>query len=443
MQSYRDELKNRPRLQGPTIAILIVVLALCAVPAERRAHALARVTPDRAATTGTPQRIIAVADVHGAYQEFVGILEQVRLIDANHHWVGGQTIFVQVGDVADRGAETRKALDLLMDLEREAPAQGGKVIPLLGNHEVMQMMGDLRYTTPADFQSFSTDQSEKVRDAAYREYRKFIAATRQVHDVPDDEEAHQRWLARHPLGFFEERDAYAPDGTYGRWLRTHDAVALVGDTLFLHAGLDPELHFGSLKDLNGRIHSEIADFAELARTLAEEEIIWRYMTLDEAFNQVKLNYDALQGGSTGAPADTEGIHRILALRQMLAVPNTLLMSNQSPIWYRGLALEPEQKNEAGLTKLLGRLNAHSIVVGHTVLPKFTITARFDHRVFLIDTGMLKSYYGGRASALEIKGGRFTAFYADDPNPHVLAGESGAASYRERVETASYGALVSH
>lgn len=442
MQSHGDELRKRSRLQGLTAAIFIAVMTLCDVPAERWTRAFSLVTPEGAAATGAPQRIVAVADVHGAYQEFVGILQRVGLIDANHQWVGGQTIFVQVGDVADRGAETRKAFDLLMELEREAPAQGGKVIPLLGNHEVMQMMGDLRYTTPADFQSFSTDQSEKVRDAAYREYRKFIAATRQVHDVPDDEEAHQRWLARHPLGFFEERDAYAPDGAYGRWLRTHEPVAQVSDTLFVHAGLDPELHFGSLKDLNGRIHSEIADFDELARTLAQEKTIWRYMTLDEVLDQVKLNYNALQAGLTGAPADAQGIHRILALRQMLSVPNTLLMSNQSPIWYRGLALEPEEKNEAGLNKLLGRLHAHSMIVGHTVLPRFNITSRFDHRVFLIDTGMLKSYYGGRASALEIKDGRFTAYYSDDPNPHVLTGESGAASYREPVETTNRGTPVS-
>ena len=434
MQSRGDEHRQRSRLQGLSGLICIAVLALCAAPAERRTRTFSRVTPEGTAATGVPQRIVAVADVHGAYQEFVGILQRVGLIDANHHWAGGQTIFVQVGDVADRGAETRKAFDLLMDLEREAPGQGGKVIPVLGNHEVMQMMGDLRYTTPADFQSFSTDQSEQVRESAYREYRKFIAATRQVHDVPDDEEAHQRWLARHPLGFFEERDAYAPDGVYGRWLRTRDAMAQVGDTVFVHAGLDPGLQFGSLKDLNSRIHSEIADFDELARTLAQEKIIWHYMTLDEVLNQVKLNYDALQAGSTRAPDDAQGVQRILALRQMLAVPNMLLMSTQSPLWYRGLTLEPEERNEAGLNKMLARLGAHSMVLGHTVLPRFTITARFDHRVFLIDTGMLKSYYGGRASALEIKDGRFAAYYSDDPNPHVLKEESGTASYHESVET---------
>ena len=312
-----------------------------------------------------------------------------------------------------------------MELEREAPVQGGKVIPLLGNHEVMQMMGDLRYTTPADFLSFATGQSENVRDLAYRDYRKFIAASRGIHDVPDDEDAHQRWLARHPLGFFEERDAYAPDGVYGRWLRTHDAVAQLGDTLLLHAGLDPGLHFRSVDELNGKIHTEITDFDKLWQALVQQKTIWRYMTLDDAFNQVKLSYEAAQSRSPGAPLDVE------YMRRMLDLPNGLLMSNHSPVWYRGLALEPEERNEKGLNKMLDRLDAHYIVLGHTVLPGFTITARFNHRVFLIDTGMLKSYYGGRASALEICDGKFTAYYAEDPNPHVLVGETAIAAAAEK------------
>ncbi|HLW78403.1 MAG TPA: metallophosphoesterase, partial [Terriglobia bacterium] len=391
-------------------------LMFVAGPMLMTARKAAEATPARTATPDAPQRIVAIADVHGAYQEFSGILQRMGLIDAGHKWAGGATIFVQCGDIPDRGAETRKALDLLMELEREAPAQGGKVIPLLGNHEVMQMMGDLRYTTPADFQSFATDQSAKVRDAAYQDYRKFIAVTRSIHDVPDDEDAHQKWLARHPLGFFEERDAYAPDGVYGRWLRTHDAVAQVGETLFLHGGLDPGLRFRSVDDLNGKIRSEIAGFGKLWQTLAEQQVIWRYMTLEDALGQARLTANVIQSGVA-----------VENIRRMLDLPNGLLMSDHSPLWYRGLALEPEDRNEKGLDKMLSRLDAGHIVLGHTVLPGFTVTARFDHRVFLIDTGMLKSYYGGRASALEIKDGKITAYYADDPSPHVLVGETAATA----------------
>jgi len=415
-------MKNRSRFrQGRSATIFMMALMLVAGPVLLIGRRVSVAPPAIATETGSSQRLVAIADVHGAYEEFLGILQRMGLIDAGHKWAGGATIFVQVGDVPDRGPETRKALDLLMELEREAPAQGGKVIPLLGNHEVMQMMGDSRYTTPADFQSFATEQSERVRDDAYQDYRKFIAQNQRVREVPDDETAHQQWLARHPLGFFEERDAYAPDGVYGRWLRTHDAVAQLGDVLFMHAGLDPELHFRSIEDLNRKIRSEITDFDKLWQALAQEKIIWRYMTLEEAFNQAKLRYEAAQSGLPGAPTDAEQMRRLIEL------PSGLLMSNHSPLWYRGLALEPEERNEKGLNKMLDRLGAHYTVVGHTVLAGHTITVRFAGRVFLIDTGMLRSYYGGRASALEIQAGKFTAYYADDPNPHVLVGENRPAT----------------
>ena len=90
-------------------------------------------------------RVVAVGDSHGAYPEFVTILQRVGLIDGNRQWIGGSSVLVQTGDVIDRGKQSRECLDLLMDLERQAPKQNGRVIPLLGNHEVMNIMGDLRY----------------------------------------------------------------------------------------------------------------------------------------------------------------------------------------------------------------------------------------------------------------------------------------------------------
>jgi hypothetical protein len=53
------------------------------------------------------------------------------------------------------------------------------------------------------------------------------------------------------------------------------------------------------------------------------------------------------------------------------------------------------------------------VVGHTMTSGFRVVARFSSRVFLIDTGMLSSYYqGGRASALEIRNGNYSVVTQD-------------------------------
>ena len=71
-------------------------------------------------------RIVAVGDVHGAYDRFVEILTAAGVIDKRLRWTGGKTHLVQLGDVVDRGPDSRKAIDLLKKLERDAD---NKVLP--------------------------------------------------------------------------------------------------------------------------------------------------------------------------------------------------------------------------------------------------------------------------------------------------------------------------
>jgi hypothetical protein len=84
------------------------------------------------------------------------------------------------------------------------------------------------------------------------------------------------------------------------------------------------------------------------------------------------------------------------------------------LWFRGYDQWPDDEGTAQLGKVLEAYDAAHIAVGHTVQKGGRIRPRFDGKVFLIDTGMLSSYYpGGRASALEICGDKkFTAVYMD-------------------------------
>ena len=61
---------------------------------------------------------------------------------------------VQIGDVLDRGDEELEVLALLRALKREAAAQGGRVITLLGNHEVMNAAGITAYVSPRSAAKF-------------------------------------------------------------------------------------------------------------------------------------------------------------------------------------------------------------------------------------------------------------------------------------------------
>jgi hypothetical protein len=90
-------------------------------------------------------RVVAFADVHGAYTELLTLLRATEILDARDHWAAGHTHVVNLGDLLDRGADSRKVMDLLMRLQGEAQATGGQPHVLLGNHEVMNILGDLRY----------------------------------------------------------------------------------------------------------------------------------------------------------------------------------------------------------------------------------------------------------------------------------------------------------
>ena len=168
-------------------------------------------------------RVVAVGDVHGAYDRFVGILQTAGLVDARLRWTGGSAHLVQLGDVVDRGPDSARVLDLLQRLQKEAPRQGGAVHPLLGNHEVMRMLGDLRYVSAGEYNAFVTLKSEALR-------QKFVRS---------GEAGPGQSLETIPLGFVELRLAFGRGGVYGAWLRTLQAVVDIDGVLFLHGGISP------------------------------------------------------------------------------------------------------------------------------------------------------------------------------------------------------------
>lgn len=375
-----------------------------------------------------PARVVVVPDVHGAYTELVALLQRTRLVGANLQWTGGSATLVQLGDVIDRGARSRDCLDLLMSLERQAPKAGGKVIPLLGNHEVMNVMGDLRYVTPEIYRTFATEGSEKRRERAFGDYVKFLAA----HDgrsrpamPPADDATRKTWMDQHPPGFVEYRDGFGPTGKYGRWIRAHHAIVRIDDGLFVHGGLNPTLDFGSARELDDRVSAELAAFDSIWRTLADSRVVWQYMTLAEGVRSAQEELKWLQaGGETLSPAGDRAALRLLDYRRWMAA------SPDGPLWYRGLAEGPEEGLIDALKAMLERLQARYVAVGHTVVSKTEVTVRFGNRVFLLDTGMLEEAYGGRATALEIRNGHFTEYHADGSSrilPTPPARESSATS----------------
>ena len=171
-----------------------------------------------------PKRIVVLGDLHGDWNATIMSLIKAKLIDSNNHlkWIGEETILVQLGDQVDRcrldkgpchmegatkndEASDIKILKYFTDLHNQAIKDGGAVYSILGNHEVMNVDGDLRYKSRANLMEFSKDGT--VED-----------------------------------GIKRTKEAFKPGNKIANFLACTRRTALViGKNLFIHAGIVPEI----------------------------------------------------------------------------------------------------------------------------------------------------------------------------------------------------------
>jgi len=330
-------------------------------------------------------RIVAVADVHGAYEEFVSILRETAVIDDALHWRGGETHLVSLGDLVDRGPDSRKVLDLVMRLELEARNAGGAVHVVLGNHEVMNIVGDLRYVPGAEYASFAGKEDAEQRELVWQHIRE---------QEPDAVRA--EFDSQVPQGYFAQRAAFAPTGKYGAWLLAHPFLIVINDTAFVHGGLPPLIAKLGLDASNQRLHTELTDYLQTWSADQEELKLARPIEFDDRLAAVAAH----------------GIEQqVKKLREMQEAD---LFTPNSPNWYRGQALCYPYTEAENLDAALAALGVSRVVVGHTPTPTRTVVSRFNGQVVLLDTGMLQSYFKGRPSAFVFEGGEWRVAYADRP-----------------------------
>lgn len=224
-----------------------------------------------------PERLLAISDMEGEYSRLRAFLKNHGVINAAGAWTFGKGHVVCVGDVVDRGTQVTEVLWLLHRLDREARKAGGRLHFIIGNHEVMMMGGDVRYTAPK-----------------YAAVAKRIGVT-----IPG---------------------LLGADTEIGRWLRQQNTVERIGDLVFVHAGLSPEL-------------------------------------VDHRFDFVRVN-DAIRAGlGRSVPSLPLGLR-------------ALMWSRRGPLWYRGyfpmFALEfGPTPTKAQMTAMMRHLDAAMIIVGHT------------------------------------------------------------------------------
>ncbi len=363
-----------------------------------------------------PARVVAIGDIHGEFDGLVSILQETRLIDDQLRWIGENTTLVQTGDFLDRGPGVREVVELLMNLERQATEQGGRMIVLMGNHESMNLLRNYQDVTPEIFASFATDDSEERRRKEYKvwvNWMKRLMHSRGQSIQRFNAEVKRRWIEEHPLGFFEYQDVMGPDGAYGAWISRLQVGVRIGDTLFMHAGISPEFAQYTLESINRMHWAEIESFLLNRAALVEEGIIHSAATLQELF--WTTHPENRSGWSKRRKALLEKEFENLKRMQRL------LLDRASPLWFRGYS-PPRPDGSFGLSdeeleplveKLTEVHGTKHFVAAHSTYSGGVIGQRLGGRVFLIDTGMLESYHHGRPSALEIQGGLFTAVYVNE------------------------------
>lgn len=350
-------------------------------------------------------RIVAIGDVHGAGDAFVSILQRAGLIDASRKWIGGNTIFVQTGDLLDRGQDVRAILDLLMALEPEASAAGGRLQSLLGNHEIMNLLGETRDVAPEVFQKFADAQSDARREQAFQSVAKLSG------DKPLDK---GEWLAAHPPGYLEYRDALSPSGVYGKWLRSKPMLAQIGGTVFMHGGINPEFTTDSLDNINKRVRREVNEFDEGFRWLQQHNLALPFYTLKEIVQTAHEELTRLEVKRKSGSLSDDDVTEAKALLPVLNIDSSALLNENGPLWFRGYSTWTDADGTGKMTALLKKYKVKRFVTAHTPQPSGHITTRFGNTLFLIDTGMLdgKFYPNGRPSALEITGDEVKQIYVE-------------------------------
>lgn len=340
------------------------------------------------------RRVVVFADVHGAYQELLSVLRETAVIDESLHWRGGATHLVSLGDLLDRGPDSREVLDLLMRLELEAREAGGAVHVLLGNHEVMNIVGDLRYVSGPEYAAFAGSDDATLREEAWqRVLQQDPVALRADFD------------SLFPAGYFAHRRAFSATGRYGAWLLTRPFLLTINDTAFVHAGLPEMVARLGLDDTNKMLHAELAGYLQTWAAIETELNFARPIGFLERPESV---------ASKGAEQHS---------KTLLVMQDAEVFTPRGPTWFRGQALCYPYAEAGNLDAALAKLGVSRVVAGHTVSPNGRALRRFDGRVILLDTGMLRSVYAGSPAALVFEDGQWSVVYADRPGqrlqPEVL------------------------
>lgn len=174
-------------------------------------------------------KIITIGDLHGDFLVFLNLLTMCNLINDKLKWIGGSTYLIQMGDTLDGKRPDIKIeksfleesgeieiIRFILDLDLQAKKYGGRVISLLGNHEL--------------YPYYFKNDKQFIRDYVKR---KDIEQFRKIYNV--------------------DRVKFLQPGSQGASIlgKTRPLILQLGEFIFIHGSITDKLIQNSLK--NGKV----------------------------------------------------------------------------------------------------------------------------------------------------------------------------------------------
>ena len=188
------------------------------------------------------RRLVAMGDLHGDLRVTLIALRLAKVIPQNIFpynvneisWCGGDTWVIQLGDQIDRcrpdnwkknciedlddvvedEGNNMIIIQIFQKLDVMAKEQGGRVLGMLGNHELMNVDRDFRYVSPHEFLEFvpPNERSKKYTDDGY------------------------------PYGYYHRLKVFERGGNIAKhYALQKKSITIVGKNLFVHGGLSHAL----------------------------------------------------------------------------------------------------------------------------------------------------------------------------------------------------------
>jgi hypothetical protein len=178
----------------------------------------------------------------------------------------------------------------------------------------------------------------------------------------------------------------------------------------MHGGVSDSLAEIPPEQLNQQLQSELRAYAEAWQALLAAGALYEGMAFD---GRAEKALAAVAGKDPALHGSAE---------QLAAAEGSQVFSADGPLWNRGTVWCNPNAEVTRVDRALKNIGAARVALGHTPTIDFTMISRMDGRVVMIDTGMLKSIYHGRPSALLEESGTHSVLYADTGDRRAVTPE---------------------